>query len=101
MSKQEASESLSDREGSRAIAEPGAGQDDVSSRRLLLCEVLLEEYESLREPPSDKTKIDQIELDDLENIWGEIHDYLRTIESERDPEEKFNGDMVSRIYNFM
>src|ERR1700741_1483089 len=66
-----------------------------SLRRLLLCEVLIEEYESLGQPALNGAE--------LTRIKGEIKDHHQKYESlsdeERaDAEEELNGRLVKEIY---
>jgi uncharacterized protein YjiS (DUF1127 family) len=69
-----------------------------SLRRLLLCEVILEEYESLDQPP-----LDQNELLSIKNEIIEHHRLAETFpESERTIRETdFNSGIVKRLYRLM
>src|SRR6185503_14692943 len=64
-----------------------------SRSRLLFCETLLEEYESLDQPPLDKTK--------LQTIRTEISDYRRTNPADVAEETAFGGAMMKRIYQLI
>jgi len=66
-------------------------QDDPVSRRILLCEVLVEEYESL--------EVDQFEIQELAKIRTEIDDWRKKKKPEE--EKEFNGDMTLRVYRLM
>jgi hypothetical protein len=64
-----------------------------SRTRLLFCETLLEEYESLDQPPLDKAK--------LETIKTEISEYRRTHPADVAEETAFGGAMMKRLYQLI
>ena len=64
-----------------------------SRTRLLFCETLLEEYESLEQPPLDKGK--------LQTIRNEINEYRRTNPADVGEETAFGGAMMKRIYQLI
>jgi len=68
--------------------------EDDSLRRLLLCEVLLEEYESLGQPTLGH------EVSDIKKEIDEYHARERVSDSELD-EEEINGKFVKDIYRLM
>ena len=61
--------------------------------RLLFCEVLLEEYESLEPLPWDENE--------LKNIRTEINTYRRQNPEDVDKETAFGGEMMKRIYKLI
>src|SRR4029079_7824479 len=68
--------------------------EDNSLRRLLLCEVLLEEYESLGQPALGS------EVSDIKKEIDEYHAREKASDSEPD-EEEVNGKFVKDIYRLM
>jgi len=68
--------------------------EDDSLRRLLLCEVLLEEYESLGQPALGS------EVSDIKKQIAEYHARERASDNELD-EEEVNGKFVKDIYRLM
>jgi hypothetical protein len=68
--------------------------EDDSLRRLLLCEVLLEEYESLSQPTLGH------EVSDIKKEIDEYHAREKASDSELD-EEEVNGKFVKDIYRLM
>ena len=61
--------------------------------RLLFCETLLEEYESLDQPPLDQNK--------LRKIRAEINTYRRRNPADVPEETVFGGEMMKRIYQLI
>ena len=72
--------------------------EDPTLRRLLLCEVLLEEYEAMDQPPLDAAAIDEIRatINKYLNTCGRMDDQQRA-----KAEMGLNGEMVSRLYKLI
>ena len=72
--------------------------EDPTLRRLLLCEVLLEEYEAMDQPQLDAAAVAEIRaaVKKYVETCGRMDDQQRT-----KAESGLNGEMVSRLYKLM
>lgn len=68
-------------------------KNEESRARLLFCETLLEEYETLDQPPLNKNK--------LQTIRNEINEYRRHNAQDVAEETAFGGAMMKRIYELI
>ena len=97
----------SNRPGANSHASAAAHEKSESVRRLLLYEVLLEEYDSHRHPDGDddaQPALDEIEVCKIKRDGQRFRDYCEGIKDRKTREEfemQFNGQLVARVCNLM